>query len=95
MLAVDENLGLVAGHGLLTRKVRPQGGRPEKKEGIVGSRSISPAASRTTRFLGACVFTPLLQAAASRPERGERLHRGGYFIRRAGCQGVRCLVAAS
>src|SRR5439155_16556571 len=83
VLAVDEDRGLVAGHGLLTRKLRAFGerGRLEKKEGVEweAARS-SPAASRNDApDLGARVFTPLVEAAASRPEEGERLHGGGIF----------------
>jgi hypothetical protein len=52
----------------------------EKKEGGDGSRSILSSGFITTaRLLRAHVFTPLVEAAASRPEEGERYHRGGIF----------------
>jgi hypothetical protein len=49
----------------------------------MGSRLILSSGFDTARLLRARVFTPLGRAAASHQEEGERLHRGGYFIRRA------------
>ena len=45
-------------------------------------------------LLRARVFTPLGNAAASRPERSERLHGGrGYFIHGAPCQASHARLA--
>jgi hypothetical protein len=49
----------------------------------MGSRLILSSGFTKRRVLGARVLTPLFKAAASHQEEGERLHRGGYFIRRA------------
>jgi hypothetical protein len=46
----------------------------------MGSRLIFSSGFTKRRVSGARVFTPLFKAAASRPEEGERDHRGGYFI---------------
>jgi hypothetical protein len=55
----------------------------------VGSRLIlSSGFTITARLLRARDLAPLFKAAASRPEEGERDHRGRYFIRGPPCQDV-------
>ena len=70
VLAVDEDLGLVAGHGLLSRKFRAFRERADWRRRKDDGKPLDPLQRlhETARFLGARVFTPLVEAAASRPE---------------------------
>src|SRR5262249_16883322 len=53
VLAVDEDLGLVGGHGLLTREFRASGNRPTGEEGMVmwAAARSSPAAAGCGAFV--------------------------------------------
>src|SRR5262245_19706099 len=89
VLAVDEDFGLVAAHGLLTHESwgLRRLGRPEKKEEGDLSRSILSSGLAMRRVCYARASWRRFCKRRRRDRKGANVFiAGGYFIRRAGCQ---------
>src|SRR5262249_1203120 len=88
VLAVDEDLGLVRAHGLLSRKFRALGIGRLEKGGRVGSRLILSSGFTIRR---ACYARASLGRSRERRRRDRKganeVIAGAYFIHRSQCQG--------